>query len=81
MLLLTVVRAPRRTPPAAAADIDQQLSWYAAPALSNKRGRPTDDAPHRLVFYSSGGSIAEWLACWTQAQKGLRTNRSRDAVG
>ena len=59
LLLLTVVRAPRRTPPAAAADIDQQLSWYAAPALSNKRGRPTDDAPHRLVFYSSGGSTAE----------------------
>ena len=23
----------------------------------------------------------EWLACWTQAQKGLRSNRSRDAVG
>jgi len=30
-----------------------------AAALSNKRGRPTDDAPHRLVFYSSGGSTAE----------------------
>ena len=28
-----------------------------------------------------GGSIAEWLACWTQAQKGLGSNRSRDAVG
>ena len=27
------------------------------------------------------GSVAEWLACWTQAQKGLRSNRSRDAVG
>ena len=27
------------------------------------------------------GSIAEWLACWTQAQKGLGSNRSRDAVG
>jgi len=25
--------------------------------------------------------IAEWLACWTQAQKGLGSNRSRDAVG
>jgi len=29
----------------------------------------------------SGGSVAEWLACWTQAQKGLGSNRSRDAVG
>jgi len=28
-----------------------------------------------------GGSVAEWLACWTQAQKGLGSNRSRDAVG
>ena len=23
----------------------------------------------------------EWLACWTQAQKGPGSNRSRDAVG
>jgi len=23
---------------------------------------------------------AEWLACWTQAQKGLGSNRSRNAV-
>ena len=30
---------------------------------------------------TSGGSVAEWLACWTQAQKGLGSNRSRDAVG
>ena len=29
---------------------------------------------------SMGGSAAEWLACWTQAQKGLGSNRSRDAV-
>jgi len=28
-----------------------------------------------------GGSVAEWLACWTQAQKGPCSNRSRDAVG
>jgi len=26
-----------------------------------------------------GGSVAEWLAWWTRAQKG--SNRSRDAVG
>ena len=30
---------------------------------------------------SSAGSVAEWLACWTQARKGLGSNRSRDAVG
>jgi len=28
-----------------------------------------------------GGSVAEYLACWTQAQKGLGSNRSGDAVG
>ena len=28
-----------------------------------------------------GGSVAEWLACWTQARKGPSSNRSRDAVG
>jgi len=33
-----------------------------------------------LAFYLSGGSVAEWLACWTQAQKGPGSNRSRDAV-
>ena len=29
----------------------------------------------------TGVSVAEWLACWTQEQKGLGSNRSRDAVG
>jgi len=24
-----------------------------------------------------GGSVAQWLACWTQAQKGLGSNRCR----
>ena len=28
-----------------------------------------------------GGSVAEWLACWTQVQKGPGSNRSSDAVG
>jgi len=27
------------------------------------------------------GSVAEWLRCWTQAQNGLGSNHSRDAVG
>jgi len=27
------------------------------------------------------GSVAEWLACWAQAQKGPGSNRNRDAVG
>jgi len=28
-----------------------------------------------------GCSVAEWLACWTRAQKGPGSNRTRDAVG
>jgi len=30
---------------------------------------------------TNGGSVAELLACWTQAQKGPGSNRSHDAVG
>jgi len=44
--------------------------------------RPRDHMPiflYRPSFCS--GSVAEWLSCWTQAQKGLGSNRSRDAVG
>ena len=33
------------------------------------------------VVLCKGGSVAEWSACWTHAQKGLGSNRSRDAVG
>ena len=29
----------------------------------------------------TGGSVAEWLACSAQAQKGPGSNHSRDAVG
>jgi len=34
-----------------------------------------------MYIYKTSGSVAEWLACWTQAQKGLGSNHSRDAVG
>jgi len=33
-----------------------------------------------IGFMVIGGSVAELLACWTQAQNGLGSNRSRDAV-
>ena len=36
---------------------------------------------YTYAYTLSGGSVAEWLACWTEAQKGLGSNRSRDAVG
>ena len=42
-------------------------------------------ALHTYLFAASsfitGGSVAEWLACWTQAQKGPSSNCTRDAVG
>ena len=31
--------------------------------------------------YLCGGLVAEWLACWTQAQKGLGSNHRHNAVG
>jgi len=39
------------------------------------------DAPIFILLMTLGSSVAEWLACWTQAQKGLGSNRSRDVVG
>jgi len=41
-------------------------------------GQPRDV---KYIVCTLGGSVAEWLACWTEAQKGPGSNRSRDAVG
>ena len=47
--------------------------------------RRVPDRLGRIRFTESrfrlGGSVAEWIACWTQAQKGPGSNCSRDAVG
>ena len=32
-------------------------------------------------IHNRGDSVAKWLACWTRAQNGPGSNRSRDAVG
>ena len=32
----------------------------------------------RKGYIGTGGLVAEWLACWTQAQKGLGSNRNRN---
>jgi len=40
----------------------------------------TTSATCELYLYNRGGSVAEWLACWTQAQMGQGSNRRRDAV-
>jgi len=46
-----------------------------------RRSGPCKHDKKPLIFILMGGSVAEWLACWTQAQKGPGSNRSRDAVG
>ena len=51
---------------------EQVFSLLDAPACTDKYSRS---------MVRTGGSVAEWLACWTQAQKGLGSNHSRDAVG
>jgi len=33
------------------------------------------------LYKPGGGSVVEWLACWTQAQKGLGSAGCHDAVG
>jgi len=33
-----------------------------------------------FLYYGQRDSVAEWLACWTRAQKGPGSNRSRYAV-
>ena len=39
-------------------------------------------SPFYMVAYMvGGGSVAEWLACWSQAQEDPGSYRSRDAVG
>ena len=45
------------------------------------RTRKCKTNPHLAVVSHRCGSVAEWLACWTRAQKGPGSNRSRDVVG
>ena len=59
---------------------DVHLSLIAAAAFTalvprSRRCRDQTFAPN------TPGSVAEWLACWTQAQKSPASNRSRQAVG
>jgi len=57
----------------------------SAEAFDTKRLQRSGARMHATSFIITliitGGSVAEWLACWTQAQKGPGSNRSRDAVG
>jgi len=58
-------------------------------SCKSRRDRRTEQPQFRrqieyfciLMSVSWDGSVAEWLSCWTQAQKVLGSNRTRDAVG
>ena len=49
----------------------------------NKKIQDQKASTSFLIVYvhTQGGSVAEWLVCWTEAQKGQGSNRSREAVG
>ena len=70
---------------------DVTASWRSCKAVSEGQS----DVNRRVLFswsecviskleildlrLTSGGSVAEWFACWTLAQKASGSNRSRDA--
>jgi len=72
---------------------ENEIRFYACEVilgLDHMHTRGTSTATSRLLmatclfiylFTVKGGSVAEWLAFWTQAQKGPGSHRSRDAVG
>jgi len=65
-------------PPAVASSIREALRL-----VSGVRRAAAVDARDRTFappLLPLGGSVAEWLACWTRAQKSPGSNRSRDAV-
>jgi len=53
----------------------------SVPSVDSSNGDLTGGFAAATYNAILGGSVAEWLACWAQAQKGLGSNRSRDAVG
>ena len=75
--------------------LDDSSSGESVPPLLPARSRPAppttapltpgDHTVHTRTRLTAlcplGGLVAEWLACWTQSQKGPGSNRSRDAVG
>ena len=58
-----------------------QLGGRHAVAARQTTPARSQTGTSRSSEWVHGGSLAEWLACWTQAQKGPGSNRSRDAVG
>jgi len=67
------------------ADVEVDGSrYFDVLAGVHRRRRPTfcsNSSREITPTGTKGGSVAEWLACWTQAQKGPGSNRSRDRSG
>jgi len=63
------------------ADGRRSAAIFATVELPSAGGGATPYLLFSYLLTCMGGSVAEWLACWTQAQKGPGSNRSRDAVG
>jgi len=76
MMLSSIVAAS--AVPSTGADTD---SPPPLPPTTSSTFVDDDFTTYVLVTRLQGGSVAEWLACWTQVQKGFGSNRSHDAVG
>jgi len=69
----------------------EALTWFSALGGRSNKLRPLflegRTAPESkmlckgVTIVTTAYSVAEWLACWTQAQKGLGSYHNRDAVG
>jgi len=75
---------PERAPRDVKAGKTRHVAWFVSNCnAGNGRKAYVDELQQyigrRLITANKGGSVAEWLACWTQAQ-GLGSKRSRDAV-
>ena len=49
--------------------------YHAAAAAAADDDDDDDDNNNSDNNYQEGGSVAEWLACWTQLQKGPGSDR------
>jgi len=74
------------SPPKSGGILRYSVDYSPAGKRVSGRMRSGSTLLHYLVKFeagilSTGGSVAEWLACWTRAQKGPGSNRCRDSVG
>ena len=54
---------------------------YQKTAISCPNTHNMANTTVHTYIHKGGGSVAEWLVCWTQAQKGPGSSNSRDVVG